>query len=513
LLVCCIDAMRSSSGSWQPLLGFGNELELAYTPAIVKSVLRHSEFVVRGFVLLFLACSVAFNISGCNNKRATSSQTSGTGSGSSETFINPPEIVSSNGVLRATLTAGTAIVKIGNSNVLARGYNGLYMPPTLRVRPGDKISLRLVNGGHDPTNLHYHGFNVSPLGRSDNIFIHVGHSEVFDYEVAIPENHASGLYWYHSHQHALTESQVGGGMSGGLIVEGVLGPFPELKNIKERVMLLKDSQIDKNAIAEKDDPAKSTRTLNGLTNPTIKIRPGETQFWRIGNIGANAYYRLQLEGHTFHQLAQDGNRLNQILDLREIVLPPSSRVEVFVQGAAPGVYTLRSLAFNTGPSGDQNPEVALATIISEGAAEQPMRLPTKLPSLDDLRMRPVARKREIVFTEGPGKFFINGKQFDMSRVDTTVNLGDIEEWTIRNESDEMHTFHIHQLDFQVIELNGQPVRFVGVQDNVNVPVRGVVKILLPFTDPVIVGKFVYHCHILSHEDKGMMAVIEVKARP
>jgi suppressor of ftsI len=468
---------------------------------------------VRGFVLLFFACSLGFNIGGCNSKGARSSPSGENAAGASETFVSPPEITSSNGVLNATLTAATATVKVGNRNVLARVYNGLYTPPTLRVRPGDKISLRLVNAGNDPTNLHYHGLDVSPLGRSDNIFIHVGNGQVFGYEVVIPRDHSSGLYWYHSHEHALTESQVGGGMSGGLIIEGILDPFPELKNIKERVMLLKDSQIDGNAISEKDDPAKSTRTLNGLTNPTIKIRPGETQFWRIGNIGANAYYRLQLEGHKFHQLARDGNRLNQILDLDEIVLPPSSRAEVFVQGAAHGVYALRSLAFNTGPSGDQNPEVALATVISEGPAEQPIRLPTRLPPVDDLRNRAVARKRDIVFTESPGNFFINGKQFDMSRVDTTVNLGDIEEWTIRNESDEMHTFHIHQLDFQVIEVNGQSAPFDGVQDNVNVPVRGVVKILLPFTDPVIVGKFVYHCHILSHEDKGMMAVIEVKARP
>ncbi len=152
----------------------------------------------------------------------------------------------------------------------------------------------------------------------------------------------------------------------------------------------------------------------------------------------------------------------------------------------------------------------LATIIAEGPTQQPLPLPAKLPPVADLRKQPVAHKREIVFSEGPGKFFINGKQFDMDRVDTTVNLGDVEEWTIRNASDEMHTFHIHQLDFQVVEVDGRQVPFIGVQDNVNVPVGGVVKILVSFTDPVIVGKFVYHCHILSHEDKGMMAVIEVK---
>jgi suppressor of ftsI len=426
-----------------------------------------------------------------------------------ETFVNPPEIKSSNGVLDATLTSGMAKVRIGNQEITSTVYNGLYVPPTLRVRTGDKIRLKLRNELNQSTNLHYHGLEVSPGGNSDNIFVHLGTDESFNYEVDIPRKGSSGLYWYHPHAHGFTEAQVSGGMSGGLIIEGILDPFVQLKGIKERVMLLKDTRIDGNTINVDDDPAKSTRTLNGLINPTIKIRPGETQFWRIGNIGSQAYYNLQLEGHTFYQIARDGNLQNQIQEVKEILLPPSSRVEVLVRGGAAGTYKFRSLAFNTGPAGDKNPEVTLATLISEGPALQSIPMPTTLPPVDDLRRQTIARRREIVFTEAPGKFFINGKQFDMDRVDTTVNLGDVEEWTVRNESDEMHTFHIHQIDFQVVEVNGEQVPFVGVQDNVNVSVRGVVKVLIPFTDPVIVGKFVYHCHILSHEDKGMMAVIEV----
>src|SRR5437773_1797246 len=369
--------------------------------------MRKAVRVIFALVLLSLVCSFGIDAGGGNLARARTS----------ETFVSPPEIVSSNGVLNATLTAGTAMVKIGTKDVLARVYDGLYVPPTLRVRPGDTIKLRLVNTLGTRTSLHYHGLEVSPRGRSDNVFVHLGTSEVFDYEITIPRNHGSGLFWYHSHQHGLSESQVGGGMSGGLIVDGILDPFPELKGIRERVMLLKDAEIDGSTIGQKNDPARSTRTLNGLINPTVN---------------------------------------------------------------------------------------------AEGPTQQHLPIPAKLPPVADLRKQPVAHKREIVFSEGPGKFFINGKQFDMDRVDTTVNLGDVEEWTIRNASDEMHTFHIHQLDFQVVEVDGRQVPFIGVQDNVNVPVGGVVKILVSFTDPVIVGKFVYHCHILSHEDKGMMAVIEVK---
>jgi len=458
------------------------------------------------FASVLLACSFDLSDGRQNSSRPTGEDSSN----AAETFVSPSEIVSSNRVLKTTLTASTALVKLGGKEVLARVYDGSYIPPTLRVRPGDRIRLKLVNKLDAPTNLHYHGLDVSPLGNSDNVFIHLMPSETFDYEVDIPRNQNPGLYWYHPHAHGLSESQVGGGMSGGLIVEGILDPFPALRGIKERVMLLKESEIDGDQISQKDDPAKSTRTLNGLIDPTIKIFQGETQFWRIGNIGANAYYHLQLEGHTFYKIAQDGNRMNQVVEAKEIILPPGSRIEVLVRGGWRGTYKFKSLAFNTGPQGDQNPEVTLATVIVEGPPRKPVSLPDRLLPVADLRKQRIANKREIVYTESPGKFFINGKQFDMNRIDTTVNLGDVEEWTIRNESDEMHTFHIHQLNFQVIEVNGQPMPFTGMQDNVNVPVRGEVKILAPFTDPVIVGKFVYHCHILSHEDKGMMAVIEVK---
>jgi FtsP/CotA-like multicopper oxidase with cupredoxin domain len=105
--------------------------------------------------------------------------------------------------------------------------------------------------------------------------------------------------------------------------------------------------------------------------------------------------------------------------------------------------------------------------------------------------------------------FIDGKQFDVNRTDTRVRLGAIEEWTIRNTSDELHTFHIHQGPFQLTEINGIPQPADDHRDIVDVPIRGEVKVIIPFTNPLIVGRFVYHCHILAHEDKGMMATIEV----
>lgn len=188
-------------------------------------------------------------------------------------------------------------------------------------------------------------------------------------------------------------------------------------------------------------------------------------------------------------------------------------MEVLVQGGPRGVYHLRTLYYDQGTDGDQYPEVTLATLVSEGKKKKRVALPTtdQFPVVEDLRTQPIANRRTLVFSEDPdtNQFYINGAQFDENRVDTTVNLGAVEEWTIQNVSNEEHVFHIHQLDFQVIEVDGKPVPFTGRQDVVNLPVQSEVKVLIPFTNPVIVGKFVYHCHIVAHEDNGMMAVIQV----
>ena len=444
-----------------------------------------------------------------------------------ETFAEPPEITSQRGVLSATLTARLSRIRVGSLSVQARVFNDQYLPPTLRVRPGDVIRLKLRNRIDQMTNLHYHGLNVSPRRPSDDIFVHVDPGDDFDYQIAIPPDHPAGLFWYHPHAHGLTEFQTYSGMSGGLIVEGLLDPFPALRGITERVMLLKDLQVGDDGqippLGQIDSNAGTTRTVNGQINPTVAIRPGEVQLWRIGNIGADIFYRLALDGHVLHEIARDGNRHTQLVRVSEILLGPSSRVEVLVRGGKPGVYQFKTLAVSTGSDGDQYPEVALATLVSDGHPVAPIALPAarQFPPVEDLRGRRIDRERRFRFTENPdtNEFFINDRKFDMNRVDTTVPLGHVEEWTILNATNELHVFHIHQLDFQVVAIDGQPQPFVGYQDTVNMPLQrpgpngttlpGSVVIRLPFTNPVIVGKFVYHCHIMAHEDNGMMAVIEV----
>ena len=442
-------------------------------------------------------------------------------------FVEPPIIQSHDGVLEATFRITIADIQVAGVPVSTRVYNGEYIPPTLALRPGDTIRLKLENRIDELTNLHYHGMNVSPLGNSDNVFLHVVPGETFDYEVHLPETHPEGTFYYHPHIYGTTEFQIASGLSGLILVEGILDPFPELRDLKRRLLVLKDIQIENGMIPDPiDSDAPTVRTVNGLTGQIIPMRPGETQFWQLANIGADIYYDVSLDGLSLFELERDGNRRNRLIPRDSLFMPTSSRIGVLVQANAPGEYPLRTRAINMGPQGDQYPEVTLATVVVEGTPEAPIALPTQLLPVEDLRGKPIAQKRSFLFSENPDgdQFYINGMQFDANVVNTTSKLGTIEEWTIDNCSGENHVFHIHQLDFQVVEVNGEEVPFVGRQDTVNLDYRntegpedcptdtnqhGRVKVLIPFTEPTNVGKFVYHCHIGAHEDSGMMQVIEV----
>lgn len=427
-----------------------------------------------------------------------------------ETFREPPVVSSRLGVLRVSLTPKPSTVNIAGHRVMLLAYNGLYMPPTLRLHPGDTLRIRLTNAMAQPTNLHTHGLTVSPRGNSDNVFLHVAPGQTRDYEIRLPPDHPPGLYWYHPHPHGFSDMQVRNGMSGAIIVAGLLDPFPTLRHLRERLLLLKDLQIENGRVVHRDIGKNTIRTINGIVNPMILLRPGETELWRIGNIGADLYYSLTLDGHHFQVVARDGNRRSRLTTADTVRLSPGARTAVLVTAGAPGVYLLRTGEINTGSEGNEYEGTVMATVRVEGSAATPVTLPSMLLPVEDLRGK-VTTRRTVVFSESTDgdTMFIDGKQFDVNRTDTRVRLGAIEEWTIRNTSDELHTFHIHQGPFQLTEINGIPQPADDHRDIVDVPIRGEVKVIIPFTNPLIVGRFVYHCHILAHEDKGMMATIEV----
>jgi FtsP/CotA-like multicopper oxidase with cupredoxin domain len=453
-------------------------------------------------VFLLVALAVTGCSSASNNDREPHAP--------AETFREPPVINSRAGVLRTSLTPKLSLVTVAGHRASLMAYNGLYAPPTLRVRPGDTIRLRLTNALAEPTNLHTHGLTVSPRGNSDNVFLRVAPGQAQDYEIRIPGNQPPGLFWYHPHTHGFSDEQVRNGMAGALIVDGLLDSFPTLRHVPERLLLLKGLQLENERVVITHIGKRVIRTINGVVKPVIVLRPGATELWRIGNLSADLYFVLTLDSHQFRLVARDGNRRTRIATADTVRLSPGARAEVLVTAGAPGVYVLRTGDVDTGREGNQYAGTVMATVRVEGPPATPVLLPPALLSVEDLRGK-VTNRRTIVFSETKDgdTLFINGRTFDPGRTDVRVKLGAIEEWTIRNSADELHTFHIHQGPFQLVEINGVAQPVDDHRDIVDVPIGGEVKVIIPFTDPLIVGRFVFHCHILSHEDKGMMGTIEV----
>lgn len=427
-------------------------------------------------------------------------------------FREPVELVSQNGELRARLVVESRVVRLGGRDVRAMTYNGAYMPPTLRLRPGDRLHLSLENRLDQYTNLHTHGWHVSPSGSSDNVYLRVKPGETFHYIYRLPRNLTPGTYWYRSHAHPYSERQVFAGLSGMIVIEGLDRYLPPgLRNVTERLIALKDFQVRGNAIPTTgiDSDAPTTRTVNGLVNPLISIRPGETQLWRLANISANIGYKVSLRGARFHVLTQDANPVTEVWSADDLPMPPGSRYDVLVQGPPAGRTELVTLPYRTGPAGDSYPERTLATVVSAGQPVPRAAIPEKFATFEDLTEAKVAEQRTITFSqdERTNRFFINGKEFDRHRIDMRPRLNTVEEWLVRNGSDQEHTLYTPVNDFQVMSVNGTPYRARSWQDTLRLPARGEVVIRLRFRD--YLGKYPVRSQILSHGDRGMMANVEV----
>jgi suppressor of ftsI len=431
-----------------------------------------------------------------------------------------PCFYSSNGELAVQLNAEPGLFRVGDRPFEGMLYNGAYIPPLLRVRPGDALVVRLNNRLTEMTNLHFHGLNVSPRANSDNVFVHVHPGMSFTYRVEIPTTHHPGLFWYHSHAHGRVSPQIIGGLSGGLIIEGSDRFYPFLKEHKERVLLIKH-------IPHPEANWQEVVTVNGMLEPTIPIQPGEVQHWRIGNIGADLFLKLKLESMPLYVLATDGHYLRQPTPVAEVMLGPGQRIDAVVIGGPPGRYQFKSVSFPLESGEPPLPERLLGVVESQGPPADIIAAEARVKSqtidmqrlIDALKSSPIAHRRTMTFSRTADKtqFFINGKVFDEKRTDVVARLGDTEEWTIRNEDDQLHNFHIHQTDFLVTEINGVTQPMDSLRDTFTLPAAtngkpSEVKVIIPFTDPNIVGRFVFHCHVVKHEDKGMMQTIEVVRR-
>ena len=413
---------------------------------------------------------------------------------------------------RLSLRPGTEI------EVLA--YNGSIPGPTLEIREGDRVRVHFRNELDEPTTVHWHGVHL-PFKADGSAFHPVGPGESYTYEFTAHPGTA-GTYWYHPHPHHRTAYQVAMGLHGQVIVRAADDPLPE--ELTERILVLSDQRFDENGSIHFAEPgSRQARVdeengregdvlfVNGQVMPELEIRSGEVQRWRVINASGARTYRLALPGHTFLHVGSDGGLFEHPEEVDEVLLAGGERAELLVRGTGePGERTvLQDLPYDrylpqTRPADWTDTLQVLAVRYSDAPPVEPVELPPTLRSVPALDPTEAVVERRMTLTKNR----INGQMMAMDRIDEVAELGATEIWKVENLVGMDHTFHLHGFQFQVIERAGEPEPHPRWKDLVNVPKRSTVRFIVRFDR--YPGKWMFHCHILDHEDAGMMGVLEVR---
>jgi FtsP/CotA-like multicopper oxidase with cupredoxin domain len=420
------------------------------------------------------------------------------------------------------------------------------------------------------TNLHTHGLHISPFRAinidgsfdenywSDNVLLSIlpGNQEKYKFQIlpagnpvgSAQMNHYPGTFWYHAHNHGSTAVQLASGMAGALIIKGDIDNYPGIKDAPERVFLFQQLAFDANGEIKRraemgrgdivtameqnwegnnrpvTGPPKIT-TINGRVNPVIKLRPGQVERWRFIDGGVFEFLDIRLQNNEFLQIAIDGITLSQVKQLDHVDMGPGYRTDVMVKAAEnvpPGGATYylykgpTSLTFNSSRLAAAQ---ILATIRVEGKPcnQEPMchstlpagSLPAPLPDITS-----VDRTKSISLTSRGmmmgNAFNMDGAPYnaDVVRPNFQLRKGTSEEWAITNMSMNPHPIHIHVNAFQILRREGREWKPAEWRDTIIIQPMETVRFRTRYDR--FTGDFVTHCHILFHEDLGMMQRVSIR---
>ncbi|MBI1325617.1 multicopper oxidase domain-containing protein [bacterium] len=427
---------------------------------------------------------------------------------------------------------------------------------TLKLKQGETLNLKISNSLANPnsapefpverylTNYHLHGALASPLADGDNVYRVMYPDGSYETSIKLSDLQSSGVNWYHVHKHGFSADQVYAGLAGMVQVGDPLDPWPEyVGNYEEKIMtvtmglkvptdnglMLSDPKIQAGVGVYGTDWQVY---VNGQYNPTTTMRPGETQIWTLGATVRNGTFNFGItdaNGENPWQstiLSYDGNSngllpqpYTQVLPTDYVrdgrmVLDAGARITMAVTApTTPGLYYLVD---NATPGYKATDPFSVMTIRVEGdPVTEPAPVFGQTGPIPDVFDAPADHTRDIVWSQdssGPGgtsAFKINGFTFPNGPM-ISLQAGQVEEWNLINVTGNDHVFHIHQLDFAVVEVNGIPIDttgqgtypYISLRDTINIPPRSTVTIKFRVTP--FEGKYVMHCHILPHEDGGMM---------
>lgn len=418
------------------------------------------------------------------------------------------------GRLSLATKAGTRSF-LGGPAVRTAGFNQEYLGPTIVVQNGD-LAAEVNNTLNEPVSTHWHGLLV-PGEHDGSPHLAVAPGETWNPEMTIAQDPAT--VWYHSHIHERTAEQVYFGLAGVIHVTDGRDEqrgLPSEYGIDDLTLVLQDRRFDASGRMVYDPSmmdvmrgfAGNRMLVNGQAGATAVVPKGTVRLRLLNGSNARIYTLFFDDTRPMHLVATDGGFLPAPIAVETLRLAPGERAEILVDFSGGGAPVLMS------DPGQSFGVLQFAT--DTRLPSRITRVPEKLDGVvEDLSGQEV-RTRQVSLDMGMGGmmmggggFAINGRPFDMERVDFEVALGSVERWHIRSTM-VAHPFHVHGVRFRVISDNGEPPRpeNVGWKDTVLVPDEA--EILVRFDQPADrETPFMYHCHILEHEDAGMMGQLTV----
>ncbi|MEP5151753.1 multicopper oxidase domain-containing protein [Planktotalea sp.] len=423
-----------------------------------------------------------------------------------------------------------------------------------------------ASDGRDSDNIF---LTLTPKGQEIPHSCHM--SELREYQTAynfeLPEEHPSGTFWYHAHKHGSTAQQVGNGLVGPLIVRDKPGVMPSyIENAPEDIFVIQMRDIEVDAPAPGDSGGAPHLVLvdpsgngGGTKNPEIVLRPGEVRRWRVINAAprADTFVSLNLSGVDggeaieVYQIAFDGITYNKRVEIdtsndgapweNPAALAPGNRTDFMIRipkTSSPGELNLvakqlpdlmasammgdTAVKSTPQPSTEMQLKIRIEGDPIDAEWSDDPTLPGGGPLVEPIDPESIVREREIdfflEFKKKPTKFMIDGEEFD-GTTKQTMKLNTAERWHVTNRNTFTHPFHIHVNPFFVTHLNGvelaedDPLR--RWQDTMAIPTAAEHDVNPPGSFTMLsrfvkfTGAFVIHCHILEHEDEGMMQKVEV----
>ncbi|MEJ8835347.1 multicopper oxidase family protein [Ramlibacter sp. AN1133] len=408
------------------------------------------------------------------------------------------------------------------------GYNRHLLGPTLRVRSGEEVTLNVRNELPEMTTVHWHGLLIpAAVDGGPHNEIPAGGT----WKAVLPVQQSASTCWYHPHPHGRTGLQVYGGLAGMLIVtdreEQALG-LPSRYGADDLPLILQDRVFDREQhlvyprghMALMHGVQGSVMLVNGAREPRAGVPAGLVRLRLLNGANARVYDLAFEDGRNFHWIATDGGLLREPVPLQRMLLAPGQRAEILVDfsDARSAVLVNRSTA------GQQS-----LLHFAPAGEPRPQPVPARLASWQSPTREAAAQRRRLTMTLGNGAMDgmpgmqgmhgmpmphgFDGRPFDMARIDQRVKLGAVEIWEVSSlpgmMMDQPHPFHMHGVHFEVLQRDGRAPGPLDIGRRDTVLVDAPVELLVRFTQPAPTVPFMYHCHILEHEDAGMMGQFTV----